>query len=541
RTPATAAAYTCYALRRVDVPKGTPGAYAYTRSAQRTGPAGGLTPVGLAKAYDLDPGRDRRGQTVALVNWYDDPKALADLNRFDRHYGLKTETSRSFRKVNQSGKARDYPRASRASARETALDIETTRAVCRTCRILLVEANGPGDTQLAAAENTAARLGATEISNSFGTLEHHVSAEVRDAFDHPGVVITAATGDAGWYGWDAVNDDHRSAGRASFPATDPHVVAVGATTLNLHANGTRASETVWNGNGADDAQGIRKGSLGASGGGCSKIFTAASWQRRHAGYAATKCDGKRLAADISADGDPQTGFDVVDSDTASGAANWTTYGGTSLSSPLVAAMFALAGGAHGSAYPAASLYVNATHSPYRLYDVTAGGNSFCGGDTSKACGAATRADTVNGYTNNPNAFGLGVTDCTFTRDSSVRTAAYKAPRPECNATTGYDGPSGLGTPRRPSLFSPTNPKVTVHHPAHTAAGHRAFVTAKAVERVHGLHPVRYSWSFGDGKSSSGSKPGVHHTWTKPGSYPLTLRVTDSSGQITIARVHQTVH
>src|SRR5581483_9735732 len=124
-----------------------------------------------------------------------------------------------------------------------------------------------------------------------------------------------------------------------------------------------------------------RGPLGGSGGGCSKWITAPSWQHHIRGYRQTGCGTKRLAADISADGDPETGFDVYTSWACAKGCHvgWGTIGGTSLSSPLIAAMWALAGGAGGVAYPAASLYAHATRAHSRFFDVIHGGNSWCDG------------------------------------------------------------------------------------------------------------------------------------------------------------------
>ena len=79
----------CFAMRRVTVAKGTPGAYAYTQpNAIGKGPAGGFTPDDIAVAYGFNPNLSRKSQLVAIIDWFDDPKALHDLNGFDRQYGL---------------------------------------------------------------------------------------------------------------------------------------------------------------------------------------------------------------------------------------------------------------------------------------------------------------------------------------------------------------------------------------------------------------------------------------------------------------------
>ena len=104
-------------------------------------------------------------------------------------------------------------------------------AICPNCHIILVEASNNEDSRLAAAENEAATLGATEISNSFASAAPSEAQEYAKAYDHPGISITAAGGDHG-YGVES-------------PASDPHVIAVGGTTLVPASNRRGWTETVW--------------------------------------------------------------------------------------------------------------------------------------------------------------------------------------------------------------------------------------------------------------------------------------------------------
>ena len=406
----------CFALKRVEVRKGTPGARAYpeqlpsaahpsvTSHAIGAGPAGGYTPDDLAAAYKYNPTTERSGQIVGIVDWYNDPHIKSDLAKFEKQYGLHHETASSFRVVNEHGATSPLPSSShgKSSAGEIALDVETVRSVCNTCRILLVEAAEPSDAAIATAEDTAARLGATEISNSFGGPESQANTTFAKAFNHPGVVVTASTGDDGWFDWDLFNSTTtETSGVAEFPATDPTVVAVGGTEVLLsHTDGHIETQTVWNENGPDDKVGLKTGdSLGAGGGGCSTRFAAPAWQKNVAGYSAVGCKGKRLDADVSAIADPELGFDVYDT-WGSTDKGWLTAGGTSLSSPFIAAMYALAGGSGGASYPAFSMYTNAESTPSLVYDVTSGGNGFCGGDTTQNCGNVV-SDGTSGEVHQP--------------------------------------------------------------------------------------------------------------------------------------------
>jgi subtilase family serine protease len=399
------------------------------------GPTGGLTPFDLATAYGYDPLTNAQSQTVAIVDAYDDPTIESDLQKFDAYYGLLSCTTANgcFGKVNQEGAASPLPRPSLAWSGEIALDVEVVHAVCESCHILLVEADDSSDANLEAAVDEAAQMGATEISNSYGGAIVPTAADLA-AYDHPGIVITAGAGDDGYDSYD-LWPLHANAAVPYFPAAAATVVAVGGTTLRLTAVGTRARETVWNDNGADDLwQRLLLGfPFNATGGGCSTTIPAPAWQSELASWPDTGCGPYRLSADIASDADYLTGFDVYDT---TGWFGWSTVGGTSLSTPTIAAMFALAGGAHGVAYPASTLYAHLSGAD-ALYDVTAGGNGYCGGLAAQLCG------DVNGPQ-------LGQRDCDFN-------TAGTSPAPgelACDAAPGYDGPTGVGTPDGLAAFSP---------------------------------------------------------------------------------------
>lgn len=303
-----------------------------------TGPSG-YGPADLRAAYGLS-GSGGGGQVIAIVDAYDAPTAESDLATYRAHYGLPpcTTANGCFRKVNQAGQQGSYPRADSGWALEISLDLDMASAICPSCRILLVEASSASLANLGAAVNTAVRLGATVVSNSYGGGEY--SGEVNDEqryFDHPGVVITASAGDSG-YG-------------VSFPAASRYVTAVGGTSLRRASNARGWTESAWSG----------------SGSGCSAYVAKPGWQR-DAGC------GRRTVADVSAVADPSTGVAVYDGYGYQGRRGWFTLGGTSASAPIVAAVYALAGNAatvtYGS-YP----YGGAS----ALHDVTSGSNGSCAG------------------------------------------------------------------------------------------------------------------------------------------------------------------
>ena len=241
-------------------------------------------------------------------------------------------------------------------------------SICQTCKVLLVEANSASIASLGAAENEAAALGAVAISNSWGSSESSSETNWDSAFfDHPGVAITASSGDGGF--------------GVEWPAASPDVTAVGGTTLTVGSGNSYGGESAW----AD------------GGSGCSAVETQPAWQ---AGLGSCPM---RSVADVAADADPNTGAAVYDSVAYQGQSGWYQVGGTSLSSPLIASVYALAD-------DTSTISNGSTPYAYRgtsaLHDVTTGSNGTC-------------------------------------------SASYL-----CNAGVGYDGPTGVGTPDGITAFAP---------------------------------------------------------------------------------------
>jgi hypothetical protein len=398
-----------------------------SRSPRREGAAAsgryGLRPQDLASAYRLPVGvAPARAQTIAIVDAYDDPGAERDLAVYDSEFGLPPCTSANgcFRKLTAAGTSSPLPSVEGEWAMEIGLDVETAHAVCQACRIVLIEAASPAFADLEAAEQRAAKLGATEISNSWGGEEPRVDSE---AFNHPGIAITAAAGDFGYRNWDGPQG---FTGFTDYPASSPHVVAVGGTRLALGATGAWNSERVWNGH-------------GATGGGCSERFSVPAWQRSLANWRGVGCGSTRAVADIAADADPYTGVAVYDStplDPGEPAPSWVTLGGTSLASPIIAATFALADGVHSSSgYGAQTLYEAARAVPASVHTIESGSNGEC------------RLPLT----------AEGVAACT-----PLEEAASCAARAICLAGTGsgsgngYSGPAGLGTPDGLCAFETPN-------------------------------------------------------------------------------------
>ena len=429
----------------------------------------GLRPQDLHTAYGLPQSSEPAlTQTIALVDAWNDPTAEKDLKVYDEEFGLPacTHANGCFNKLNQEGRRKPLPETEGGWAREISLDIEVAHAVCQNCHVLLIEANSEKYSDLEVAEDTAARLGATEISNSWYGAEPTTDSA---AFDHPGIAITAAAGDYGYLNWgfsEEPEPEEIEKGFVNYPASSPHVVAVGGTRLELNtpAN-TWKSEAVWNG-------------YGATGSGCSAQFAAPAWQLELPNWESIGCGSKRAVADVAADADPYTGVAIYDS-TPDGARApyWTTVGGTSLASPLIAATFGLAGGARGAEYPARTLYEAAAEEPASLHDVESGSDGEC--------------------TKRPTAEGLS--GCTVSEEGGSCSGTAL-----CVAGPGYDGPSGVGTPDGIGAFEPkTAQRITFTSPAPGSASVEGAAYTVAASASSGL-TVSFSSATPDVCSVTGS-------------------------------------
>jgi subtilase family serine protease len=323
----------------------------------------GYNPADLQSAYQLTA-TGGSGQTVAIVDAFNDPNAEADLSVYRAQFGLPacTTSNGCFRKTNQTG-GTNYPRGNTGWAEEISLDLDMVSAICPNCHILLVEAQTNSNSNLYAADDYAASQ-ASWISNSWSGGETSGETSSDSHFNVSGKVFTFATGDSGF--------------GSQYPATSRYVTAVGGTSLTKSGTARGWSETAWSG----------------AGSGCSAFESQPSWQSGVSNI--TSVCSRRAEADISAVADPNTGVSVYDTYRVSG---WLVFGGTSVATPIIAAVYALANNASTVGGNASSLYSHTSN----FFDVTSGSNGTCGTDL-------------------------------------------------CNATTGWDGPTGLGTPNGTSGF-----------------------------------------------------------------------------------------
>jgi subtilase family serine protease len=341
-------AASCHSLVRIDN-SGAPLA---------TSAPAGYNPVDLVSAYGLPT--STTNATIAIVDAYDDPNAASDLAVYRAQFRLPACGTGCFTKVDQTG-GTAYPRSDAGWAEEISLDLDMASAICPSCKILLVEAKSNSFANLAAAVDEAARLGATVISNSYGGSEYSGEVSDQNHFNHPGIAITVSSGDNGF--------------GVEFPAASQYVTAVGGTTLRKAMNSRGWTETVWSG----------------AGSGCSKYITKPTWQTDSGCF-------MRTVADVAAIADPNTGVSVYDTFRIH-PSGWLVFGGTSVASPIIASVYALAGNAatvnYGS-YP----YANTPS----LNDVTSGTNGSCGGTYLCTGLAGFDGPTGNGTPNGTGAF-----------------------------------------------------------------------------------------------------------------------------------------
>jgi subtilase family serine protease len=321
----------------------------------------GYHPTDLISAYKLPSATAGVGQTVAIVDAFDDPNAEADLGVYRSTFGLTACTTANgcFRKVDQNG-GTSYPRSNVGWAEEISLDLDMVSAICPNCHILLVEATSNSNNNLALAVDRAATMGANAISNSYGGAESSTETTRYDPhYKHPGISVTASSGDSGF--------------GPQYPAASRFVTAVGGTSLVADSSARGWSETAWSG----------------AGSGCSAFENKPSWQHD------TGCT-HRTIADVSAVADPNTGVSVYDT---FGQLGFLVFGGTSVASPIIASVYALAGNESSLTYGARS-YGHLT----ALFDVTSGSNGSCGGSYLCTAGPGYDGPTGNGTPNGVGAF-----------------------------------------------------------------------------------------------------------------------------------------
>jgi subtilase family serine protease len=271
----------------------------------------GLSPAQIERAYALGGqtfgGRavDGAGQTIAIVDAYNDPNLAAELSTFDATFNLPAPPSLTV--LGQTGTS-SLPRDDAGWAGEEALDVEWAHAIAPGSSIVLVETNSSSIPDLIAGVKAAAsQPGVSVVSMSWGGGEFRFLTNDDPIFTAPGITFVASSGDDGL------------AGGAQWPASSGSVVGVGGTTLQTGPGGTYQGETPWPG----------------SGGGTSVIEAEPSYQE------AVQSSSFRTTPDVAFDGDTGTGVAVYSIAPSSGHGSWLIVGGTSLGAPAWAAIMAL--------------------------------------------------------------------------------------------------------------------------------------------------------------------------------------------------------
>jgi subtilase family serine protease len=332
------------------------------------------------------------GEQVAIVDAFGSPTVAADLAIYDAEFGLPAANLHVYY---PGGQVPYSPMARKGLqtgwAEETSLDVQTVHDLAPGARINLIVASSPSGNVLNNAVQYAVsnHLGDV-LSMSYGSNEASIKGNGNNiqwkqadaAFAQAvsqGISVFASSGDSGATGG-------ASTANASFPASDPNVTAAGGTNLfvaadadasGLSADGTWTGETTWND--ADPAVcpfGCTAGIFGATGGAPSSLFSAASYQKAASGQTA------RSTSDVSFNASVYTGSLIYIGFMADPSANgFYFFGGTSEASPAWAAITADLDQAHGSDLGAMNpiLYgLAASSATYAadFHDVTLGDNNF---------------------------------------------------------------------------------------------------------------------------------------------------------------------
>jgi len=263
----------------------------------KTNPAGGTKAIGIVDAYDY-------------------PTAMADLNKFSTQFGLPKVTATNFKVIfagGTGGCAGSDPGNDAGWEGEQALDVQWAHAMSPAAKIFLVEAASSSLADLLTAEDCAtkqvAAAGGGEISNSWGGGEFSTETTYDSHFIHSGIVYFASTGDSAGTEW---------------PSVSANVVAVGGTSTTRVNGGTTfgnfAGEAAWE----------------SGGGGLSLYVPRPSYQ------SVLPAASHRLVPDVSSDANPVTGVWVYDSNATTGV-GWYVFGGTSVASPTWAGLVNKAG------------------------------------------------------------------------------------------------------------------------------------------------------------------------------------------------------
>jgi subtilase family serine protease len=383
---------------------------------------------------------DGHGVTVAVIDAYASPTIRQDLTQYSKDVGLPAPTGTTFREQVSPG---TYVRATNKKqdpgswAGEETLDIEAVHTMAPGANILYVSAPNNYRDLDATLNKVVDSHSADIVTNSYGfSSEALPTGYIKPQLDTQiqaaatGISVFFSSGDDGDETGGLHPDDARYA-TPDWPASSPFVTAVGGTSLGVTADNTRLFELGWEtGKSTLDKATTTwnpRTYLYGSGGGTSRLFAQPEYQKGVVPDAMSQIYGgaaMRVVPDVSAVGDPTTGMLVGQTQTFPDGTYYDTYriGGTSLSSPLYAGMWALAVQNHGP-------YGLANPTLYQAKDVT---YDITKADLSKYPGAV-RSDFVNGV----DASG-GYTYTARWFDYDTPLTIHVAPK--------YDDVTGVGSP-----------------------------------------------------------------------------------------------
>jgi hypothetical protein len=406
--------------------------------------AAALTPQQIQNAYGINRiafsgggvSGNGAGQTIAIVDAYNDPNVRSDLAAFDSQYGLAAPPS--FTIANLGATTTDP-----GWALETALDVEWAHAVAPRANIVLVEAaSATLSGLLSAVRYASAAPGVSVVSMSWGTNEFYGEWNDISAFTtpagHNSVAFVAASGDQGaWSG-------------PMFPSVSPNVLAVGGTTLSLASGSAYGSETGWSGS---------TGGFSGLDNGYQYGFTAPSYQTATLTAAGLNF-GIRTTPDVSFNASPTSGVSVYDSVAYNGQAGWFQIGGTSAAAPAWAALIAITDQGLATAGKGSLSTSQVLSDLYSLpstdfHDITSGFNGYSattGYDLVTGLGSP-RADRViagllaaNGVSESSAATKSTATaPASLTTSSAERLEIITTPGTGSGSGSGSSSPSGSGS------------------------------------------------------------------------------------------------
>lgn len=412
----------------------------------------GYTPSQLRSAYGFDnlAGIDGRGVTVAIIDAYASPTIREDADEYSRRRGEPTFTPGQFTEVVPPG---IYKRAQNKSHDpqgwwgEETLDVEAVHAIAPAANIVYVGSPNNRRDLDAAMNHVVDKHLATIVTNSYGyayeLLPRGYVKPLNDTFIQAviqGIGIYFSSGDDG--------DLSQQTGGVQFPAwpaSSPWVTAVGGTSLAVGADGARIFETGWQTAKSTLAAGpawSEPAYLYGSGGGTSYLFPQPAWQSGVVPDSMSQMNGPtrmRVIPDVSMLGDPSTGFLVGQTQAFADGVYYdeSRTGGTSLSSPLMAGVMALAEQVNGSPIGFANPLFYSGTAGFR--DVTSVTSALTAAGRTSVDGAVVRSEFTN------------YEDATDGYTYSLRYLGWDAPL-TIHTVDGYDNVTGIGTPNGTSFL-----------------------------------------------------------------------------------------